>query len=219
MTEVKCKCVTWPAIQKKITKLNTEYNKAVKCNDMFRLKIPHSMIRIIHIGHKVKFDAIFPKFIENINDTYAIDVENSFPPVKGEPQLPALIQIARLSDMNTILLRVMNVTILPNELQAFLKSKKYKKIGYGLAGDVAILNKTYNITLVCKDIQPNYGGIGLKRAALSNNIDMLYYTLKPTTFPTFSKWQTTDRLCNCQIHYAALDVIVPLLLLRIATEC
>lgn len=221
-----CNCFTGPAWQKSVDKKRKVMDSLPKHPTV--VNIPKNKIHIVNIKSPT-FASVFKEFVLEETMMYGIDVENSITPwQKDTGNIPVLIQIARSFEAiddprnDDILLIIIPLftgkdifTGSAKQLKDFLESsRRYQKYGFGVGSDLFTMQKHMGITVSMHDLQHDFSPqLGLTTVVAKYGVDVISPVIGPDSYPTFSKWQ--NRLCECQILYAALDAWCVLLLAKL----
>ena len=108
------------------------------------------------------------------------------------------------------------MSILPNEVVKLLRDRSIKFIGHMVGGDVAKIERDFCFVSNAKKCEldgmaKRRGYVGGRQKTLSKLAELvLGVDLDKNIETRLSKWGTKDDLTQQQIHYAALDVVIPL---------
>ncbi|XP_016486905.1 3'-5' exonuclease-like [Nicotiana tabacum] len=138
------------------------------------------------------------------------------PTDKNNPKI-ALLQLC--VGRRCLLFQLLHADCIPNSLRAFLANPNFTFVGVGIQGDVYKLFEDhglfvansvdlYQLALVVRKFEPEYGIMGLKRMGLKR---MAYEVLgkvmeKPLKI-TLSQWEAEELLYE-QVEYACIDAFV-----------
>nr|XP_009612708.1 Werner Syndrome-like exonuclease [Nicotiana tomentosiformis] len=118
-----------------------------------------------------------------------------------------------------LLFQLLHADYIPNSLRAFLANPNFTFVGVGIQGDayklfqdhglfVANSVDLYQLALVVRKFEPEYGIMGLKRMGLKRMAyEVLGKVMEKPLKVTLSQWDT-EELSYEQVEYACIDAFV-----------